>query len=192
LGVKIVQRKAVTQTDVLIFGLTSALLTLSDKMRRSVQRTVRKLQSFRQGIVRHSTPPGEWLTAVFGLSSTLPRDAARNAEADQVTLFGGLVNLLLSVLKLVVGVTCHSAALVADAGHSMSDLFSDVITLWAVQMGRLPPDEDHPYGHGKFEAIGSLFLALTLCWVRDYRSGPRPIKNCSKFWLSNDCKDGRV
>lgn len=75
---------------------------------------------------------------------------------------GVLVNLALSVGKACVGVTCHSSALVADAGHSLSDLFSDFITLWAVQIARLPPDDDHPYGHGKFEAVGSLFLALTL------------------------------
>lgn len=82
--------------------------------------------------------------------------------ADRVTLVGVVVNLLLSVGKAVVGVLCHSSALVADAGHSLSDLFSDFITLWAVQIARLPPDDDHPYGHGKFEAVGSLFLALTL------------------------------
>jgi len=83
-------------------------------------------------------------------------------EADRVTMLGLWVNLLLSVGKLVTGILCYSSALVADAGHSLSDLFSDFITLWAVQIARLPPDEDHPYGHGKFEAIGSLFLALTL------------------------------
>ena len=47
-------------------------------------------------------------------------------------------------------------------GHSLSDLLSDFITLWAVQIARLPPDEDHPYGHGKFESVGSLFLSMTL------------------------------
>lgn len=62
----------------------------------------------------------------------------------------------------MVGIMCHSSALIADAGHSLSDLFSDVVTLCAVSIGRLPPDEDHPFGHGKFEAIGSLFLSLTL------------------------------
>lgn len=50
----------------------------------------------------------------------------------------------------------------ADAGHSLSDLLSDFITLWAVQIARVPADDDHPYGHGKFESIGSLFLSLTL------------------------------
>ena len=41
-------------------------------------------------------------------------------------------------------------------------MFSDFVTLWAVQIARLPPDDDHPYGHGKFESVGSLFLSLTL------------------------------
>ena len=82
--------------------------------------------------------------------------------ADRVTFLGAIINLLLSAGKLVVGIGCHSSALVADAGHSLSDLFSDFVTLWAVQIARLPPDDDHPYGHGKFESIGSLFLSLTL------------------------------
>ena len=73
-----------------------------------------------------------------------------------------MINVVLSVSKFVVGVTCHSSVLIADAGHSLSDLFSDFVTLWAVQVARLPPDQDHPYGHGKFEAVGSLFLSLTL------------------------------
>lgn len=64
--------------------------------------------------------------------------------------------------KFAVGVGCHSTALIADAGHSLSDLFSDFITLCAVHIGRLPPDDDHPDGHAKFEAIGSLFLSLIL------------------------------
>lgn len=72
------------------------------------------------------------------------------------------MNVVLSLAKFGVGVTCHSSALIADAGHSLSDLFSDFVTLWAVQVARLPPDQDHPYGHGKFEAVGSLFLSLTL------------------------------
>jgi cation diffusion facilitator family transporter len=73
-----------------------------------------------------------------------------------------VINLVLSASKMAVGIVCHSSALMADAGHSLSDLFSDVVTLVAVSIGRLPPDEDHPFGHGKFEAIGSLFLSLIL------------------------------
>jgi cation diffusion facilitator family transporter len=101
-------------------------------------------------MVKHSTP----LSADYFFKN-------KNA-ADKVTFLGVIINLLLSGGKVVAGVLCHSSALVADAGHSLSDLFSDFVTLWAVQVARLPPDDDHPYGHGKFESIGSLFLSLTL------------------------------
>lgn len=72
------------------------------------------------------------------------------------------MNLLLTIFKSIAGYTCHSTALIADAGHSLSDLVSDFVTLWAVRIGRLPPDADFPYGHGKFEAMGSLMLSLIL------------------------------
>ena len=65
--------------------------------------------------------------------------------ADGVTLLGAAMNLWLSMCKLIVGVRCHLSALVADAGHSLLDLLSDFITLWAVRVGKLPPDEDAPY-----------------------------------------------
>ena len=55
------------------------------------------------------------------------------------------------------GIAQHSTVLIADAGHSYSDLISEIITLWSAQIARLPPDDDHPYGHTMFEAIGSLF-----------------------------------
>lgn len=51
--------------------------------------------------------------------------------------------------QLFAGTLGHSSAMIADAGHSLSDLLSDAVTLWAVRLSRLPPDEDHPYGHGR-------------------------------------------
>ena len=57
--------------------------------------------------------------------------------------------------------------MIADAFHTLSDLVSDGVTLWTVRMSSLPPDSDHPYGHGKFEALGSLvvaFLLITTGW----------------------------
>lgn len=57
--------------------------------------------------------------------------------ADRVTMVGVVINLILSVSKFSVGVACHSSALVADAGHSLSDLFSDFVTLYSVQLARL-------------------------------------------------------
>lgn len=70
------------------------------------------------------------------------------------------VNVLLAAAKLVAGVLSNSAALIADAGHSVSDLVSDGVTLWAVRMAQIPPDSDHPYGHGRFEAVGALGVSL--------------------------------
>lgn len=109
-----------------------------------------KVASLQSSLVKHSTP----LTRKFFFKN-------ENA-ADRVTLLGIFVNIILSISKFYGGIVFNSAVLVSDAGHSLSDLFSDFITLWAVQVARLPADDDHPYGHGKFESVGSLFLSLTL------------------------------
>ncbi|MBF0280452.1 MAG: cation diffusion facilitator family transporter [SAR324 cluster bacterium] len=65
-------------------------------------------------------------------------------------------------MKALGGTLSNSAALVADAGHSFSDVLSDLVTLWALSIAKQPKDEKHPYGHGKFETIGALFVALML------------------------------
>jgi len=150
LGPPLVRTRTLGRPDIAAFVATSTCLTFFDAVRKEVKYAISKIKNFKDGIVKHSTP----ITAKYFFRN-------ENA-ADRVTLLGGIINLVLSLGKFAVGVTCHSSALIADAGHSLSDLFSDFITLWAVQIGRLPPDDDHPYGHGKFEAVGSLFLALTL------------------------------
>ncbi|KAL7479916.1 hypothetical protein ACHAW6_005633 [Cyclotella cf. meneghiniana] len=132
------------------FILLSSLFAIADRIREQTNQLIQKGQKWRLSMLKHSTP----LSADYFFKN-------ENA-ADKVTFLGVIINLILSGGKVVAGVLCHSSALVADAGHSLSDLFSDFVTLWAVQVGRLPPDDDHPYGHGKFESIGSLFLSLTL------------------------------
>ncbi|CAM9623095.1 unnamed protein product [Ectocarpus sp. 8 AP-2014] len=87
-------------------------------------------------------------------------EAAR--EVDAITWVGALVNVGLAAFKLFAGILGHSSAMIADAGHSLSDLLSDAVTLWAVRLSRLPPDEDHPYGHGRFEAVGAFIIAVML------------------------------
>eukprot|EP00928_Gymnodinium_smaydae_P070689 TRINITY_DN54475_c0_g1_i1.p1 TRINITY_DN54475_c0_g1~~TRINITY_DN54475_c0_g1_i1.p1 ORF type:complete len:534 (-),score=83.64 TRINITY_DN54475_c0_g1_i1:8-1609(-) len=82
--------------------------------------------------------------------------------AMRVTMLGAATNVGLAVTKYGAGVLTGSSALVADAAHSLSDLLSDVLTLFVVDAARVPPDEDHPYGHGRFEAIGSLTVAAVL------------------------------
>lgn len=71
-------------------------------------------------------------------------------------------NSSLVVGKLAVGLMCSSVAVVSEAVHSASDLLASVIAYAAVRMSDSPPDEDHPYGHGKIESISSLAEALLI------------------------------
>ncbi len=86
-------------------------------------------------------------------------------HALRVTWLGLLANLLLALAKGFIGIIAHSSALIADAGHSVSDLLSDGITLWAVRMSGIPKDKNHPYGHGKFETVGTFIIALLLLFT---------------------------
>lgn len=65
-------------------------------------------------------------------------------------------------LKAFAGIVGNSTALIADALHSLSDLVSDVVALYVLKVSSLPPDLDHPFGHGKFESLGSLTLSAVL------------------------------
>lgn len=81
---------------------------------------------------------------------TSMRSAQKKAEfadnASRITWVGGVVNLVLAALKLAAGICGRSAAMIADAGHSFSDLVSDAVTLLALRLSSLPADVDHPYG----------------------------------------------
>ncbi|CAK5004553.1 unnamed protein product [Aphanomyces euteiches] len=94
--------------------------------------------------------------------STAKDNQVQCDEAMRITRLGMYVNVALAACKGTVGCAVNSTALIADAAHSLSDLLSDVVTLWSVRISRLPPDEDHPYGYGKFEAVGSLTVGAIL------------------------------
>ena len=82
----------------------------------------------------------------------------RNKEIYKVTLVGGAVNVVLLVFKFVAGIVGHSAAMVADAVHSLSDFVTDIIVLAFVHISGKPKDKSHDYGHGKYEmAIGIIY-----------------------------------
>lgn len=80
----------------------------------------------------------------------------------RVTVIGFAVNLLLSAAKLVAGIFGLSSAMVADAVHSISDLATDVVVLLFVKISAKPQDACHKYGHGKYETIASIIIALAL------------------------------
>ena len=86
----------------------------------------------------------------------------REKELSIVTLVGSVGNLVLLTFKFVAGIVGHSAAMTADAVHSLSDFLTDLIVLVFVRIGAKPQDESHDYGHGKFETLATLFVALAL------------------------------
>ena len=74
----------------------------------------------------------------------------REQTITGVTIWGAVVNLVLTVLKFIAGVLGNSAAMMADAVHSLSDLVSDVIVIIMVGISAKQQDKGHDYGHGKF------------------------------------------
>lgn len=82
-----------------------------------------------------------------------------------VTLVGAFTNIVLSGLKIAAGVFGHSAAMIADGVHSLSDLATDVTVLITLRLANRPKDKTHPYGHGKIETFGALLVGLVLIGV---------------------------
>src|SRR5215471_15878785 len=87
----------------------------------------------------------------------------------RATFLGLLVNVVLALSKFAAGVLGHSHALIADAIESMADVFSSLVVWRGVVVAAEPPDEDHPYGHGKAEpiasAVVSVMLLLAAVWI---------------------------
>ena len=86
----------------------------------------------------------------------------REKEIYKVTLVGSAGNVALMAFKFVAGILRNSAAMVADAVHSLSDFVTDLIVICFVRVSAKPQDESHDYGHGKFETLASFFVGLAL------------------------------
>ena len=89
----------------------------------------------------------------------------RNKEIYKVTLVGGIVNVILLLFKFVAGIMGHSAAMVADAVHSLSDFVTDVIVIIFVHISGKPKDKSHDYGHGKYETLAMTIIGAALLAV---------------------------
>ena len=77
-------------------------------------------------------------------------EGARAKEIYKVTWIGSVVNFLLLAFKFVSGILSGSAAMVADAVHSLSDFLTDLVVIVFVRLSNKPQDKDHDYGHGKY------------------------------------------
>ncbi len=113
----------------------------------------------------------------------------RSKASQKVTLIGAVIDFLLSILKVIVGFVGNSGALIADGVHSFSDLLSDWVVWYAAKHAGEAPDEEHPYGHERFETVATLGLSIFLAIVGagiifdaiERLSNPEPLSH--SFWL---------
>jgi cation diffusion facilitator family transporter len=86
----------------------------------------------------------------------------REKRATRVTLYGAAINILLVVFKLIAGFVGQSAAMIADGIHSLSDLLTDAVVIIFMKLSARPQDEDHDYGHGKYETLATAIIGMAL------------------------------
>lgn len=86
----------------------------------------------------------------------------RTKKIYRVTILGMFVNIILFAFKLVAGIIGRSGAMIADAVHSASDFATDIVVLAFVRISSKPRDDDHKWGHGKYETLASLIIGVAL------------------------------
>ena len=89
----------------------------------------------------------------------------REKEIFRITWIGSIANFLLLIIKFLAGIIGHSAAMVADAVHSLSDFVTDIIVILFVRISGKPEDEGHDYGHGKYETLATAIIGIILFFV---------------------------
>lgn len=103
-------------------------------------------------------------------SNNTPKSSQTNAidsanfehSAISTSIISIIINLLLSVFKLIAGIVASSASMISDAIHSASDVFSTIVVIIGIKISSKAADEEHPYGHERFECIAALILAAVL------------------------------
>lgn len=93
---------------------------------------------------------------------SVSKNSLREKAIYKVTWIGSAVNFLLLVFKFIAGILGNSSALVADAVHSLSDFITDIIVIVFVKISSKPEDEDHKYGHGKYETLATALIGIAL------------------------------
>lgn len=112
-----------------------------------------------------TAPPTHSNTTENRPATTISSQRAESAAAARITLAGLVLDGALGCLKLIIGIAFYSQALVADGIHSFSDLASDLMVLAVIHFSRQAPDIEHPYGHKRFETLGTVFLGGVLMAV---------------------------
>ena len=89
-------------------------------------------------------------------------NSGREKKATRVTVYGAIINIALVIFKLLAGFIGHSAAMIADGIHSLSDLLTDAVVIIFMRLSARPQDEDHDYGHGKYETLATALIGMAL------------------------------
>ena len=82
--------------------------------------------------------------------------------ANKVSIITIIGNVILSVIKLLAGIIAHSTAMISDAIHSASDVFSTFVVIIGIKLSSKEPDKEHPYGHERLECVAAIILAMVL------------------------------
>lgn len=82
--------------------------------------------------------------------------------ANRVSIVTIIGNMLLAIFKLIAGVVAHSNAMISDAVHSASDVFSTIVVIIGIKLASKESDKEHPYGHERLECVAAIILAMVL------------------------------
>ena len=115
-------------------------------------------------------------------------EAVREAGIRRVTFVGSVINLLLLAFKFVAGILGHSAAMLADAVHSLSDFVTDIIVIVFVHISSKPEDERYDYGHGKYETLATAIIGLILLCV-GFGILWNGVMSIRHFWQGGELKE---
>lgn len=96
--------------------------------------------------------------------------------ANRVSLVTIIGNVALSVIKLLAGIIAHSSAMISDAVHSASDVFSTFVVIIGIKLASKKPDKEHPYGHERMECVAAIVLAMVL-FITGLGIGLEAVKN---------------
>ena len=96
--------------------------------------------------------------------------------ANRVSLITIIGNVALSVVKLLAGIIAHSSAMISDAVHSASDVFSTFVVIIGIKLASKEPDKEHPYGHERLECVAAIILSIVL-FITGLEIGMDALKN---------------
>ena len=84
------------------------------------------------------------------------------STANKVSIISIIANTFLAIFKLLTGIFAHSSAMISDAIHSASDVFSSFVVIIGIKLSSKEPDKEHPYGHERLECVAAMILSVIL------------------------------